>query len=171
MKHIQKADKERRFTQNDQKCITIVLTLSMILSTFTCAFGEEAGTDPAPRVIETSDGVLSIDAPSDAWQVTTDPNYWFAMTDGMDTITIEHLANGENLPATVVADETYGAVYQAFVSTRNEVFVVKGSAARAEDLESIMKSIGTIKILQFKYKDCNQQRRSISFRHKYQADR
>ena len=135
-----------------RKCITIVLTLCMILSAYVCTFAEEPGTDPTPRVIETSDGVLSIAAPSETWEVTADPNYWFAMTDGMNTITIEHLTNGESLPAVAVADETYEAVYQAFVSTRNEVFVVKGSAVRAEALESIMRSIGTIKILQFNTK-------------------
>ena len=135
-----------------RKCITIVLTLCMILSASVCTFAEEPGADPTPRVIETSDGVLSIAAPSETWEVTADPNYWFAMTDGMNTITIEHLANGESLPAVAVADETYEAVYQAFVSTRNEVFVVKGSAVRAEALESIMRSIGTIKILQFNTK-------------------
>ena len=76
-----------------------------------------------------------------------DPNHWFTMTDGNDTITIEHLSNGESLPAAAVADETYSAVYQALVSTRNEVFSINGCAVNSEDLEAIMKAIGTIKIL------------------------
>ena len=126
-----------------------VLALCMILGTSLCAHAEESGTVPTSRIIATSDGVLSIEAPSDAWEVMVDPNHWFTMTDGADMITIEHLSNGESLPAIAVADATYAAVYQAYVSTRNEVFSVKGCAVKSEDLEAIMKAIGTIKILQF----------------------
>ncbi len=125
------------------------LALCMMLGTSVCALAEEADTAAKPRVIATSDGVLSIEAPSDAWEVMQDPNHWFTLTDGNDTITIEHLSNGESLPASAVADATYSAVYQALVSTRNEVFVIKGCAVNSEDLESIMKAIGTIKILRF----------------------
>ena len=71
------------------------------------------------------------------------------MSDGDDTITIEHLSNGESLPAAAVADENYAAVYQGFVSTRNEVFSIKGCAVKSENLEPIMRAIGTIKILRF----------------------
>ena len=130
-----------------KKRMIMSLALCMMLGTSVCALAEEAGTAPKPRIIATSDGVLSIEAPSDAWEVMQDPNHWFTLTDGNDTITIEHLSNGESLPASAVADETYSAVYQALVSTRNEVFVIKGCAVNAEDLEPIMNAIGTIKIL------------------------
>ena len=125
------------------------LALCMILGTSVCTMAEEADTTPKPRIIATSDGVLSIEAPSDDWEVMQDANHWFAMTDGTNTITIEHLSNGESLPAVAVADDTYAAVYQAFVSTKNEVFAVKGCSPKAEELESVMKAIGTIKILKF----------------------
>ena len=108
---------------------------------------EEA--DDEPVVFETADGVLSIEVPSVDWQVVEDPNYWFTLSDGDDLITLSHLSNGEALPAVEVANETYKAIYQAFASTENEVFVVKGAAAKAEDLEDIMKAIGTIRILKF----------------------
>ena len=98
---------------------------------------------------KSADGVVSIDAPSDAWVQTNDPNYWFVLSDGKNTITIDHLSNGESLPAVTVADATTPAVYQAFVSTQNEVFVVKGMAATKEELSSMMQSIGTIKVLQY----------------------
>ena len=127
----------------------IALALCMVLGTSLCTFAEEADTAPKPRIIATSDGVLSIEAPSDDWEVMQDPNHWFAMTDGTNTITIEHLSNGESLPAVAVADDTYAAIYQAFVSTRNEVFAVKGCSPKSEELESVMKAIGTIKILRF----------------------
>ena len=112
----------------------LTLALCMILGTSVCTMAEEADTTPKPRIIATSDGVLSIEAPSDDWEVMQDANHWFAMTDGTNTITIEHLSNGESLPAVAVADDTYAAVYQAFVSTKNEVFAVKGCSPKAESL-------------------------------------
>lgn len=99
--------------------------------------------------IESADGVLSIETPSEAWVVTADPHYWFAISDGTNSITIDHLSNGEKLPETVVAGDDYAAVYQAFVSTKNEVFVVKGAAVKQEDLPAIMDTIGTIKVLKY----------------------
>ena len=103
----------------------------------------------------TNDGVLSIDVPdsneflSSSWTVTTDPNYWFAISDGASTITVDHLSNGENLPAVQVANQNYSAVYQAFVSTQNEVFVVKAMASSASDLPELMEIVGTIKVLRY----------------------
>lgn len=97
--------------------------------------------------LTTSDGVLSIETPSDAWAQSQDPNYWFVITDGSNTITIDHLSNGQTLPAVQVANTATPAVYQAFVSTKNEVFVVKGLASTQEGLESLMQTISTIKVL------------------------
>ena len=99
--------------------------------------------------ITTSDGVLSIDTPADEWKETADPNYWFVVSDGKNTITVDHLSNGEILPSVDIAGSEYGAVYQAFVSTRNEVFVVKGLAASQEELNVVMQAIGTIRVLKF----------------------
>ena len=127
----------------------ILLAVCMMLGVSSCVFAEEADTVQRSRIIATSDGVLSIEAPSDAWEVMVDPNHWFTMTDGTNLITIEHLSNGETLPSPVVADDTYAAVYQALVSTRNEVFAIKGSAVQSEDLETVMKMISTIKILKY----------------------
>ena len=98
-------------------------------------------------VYQTQDEVLSIEAPNSQWRVMSDPNYWFVLSDGGNTITIDHLANGEALPATVVAGGETAGVIQTFVSTKNEVFVIKGSAVKEEDLEVIMKVISTIKVL------------------------
>ena len=118
---------------------------------------ENAGTPAAQQSIQpnaaltfvTEDQVLSIEAPSEAWSEVKDAQHWFTLTDGDDIITIEHLSNGENLPSVTVAGKEYEAVFQTFVSTRNEVFVINGSAAKRENLEGIMKSIGTIRILKF----------------------
>ena len=106
-----------------------------------------AATAVSAATITTEDGVLSIETPSDDWQKTTDPLHWLVVTDGKDTITVDHLSNGEALPATVVANDEYKAVYQGFVSTRNEVFVVKGLSNEQEDLQKLMETIGTIRVL------------------------
>lgn len=105
-------------------------------------------TEPAP-VYQTTDGVLSIEAPSSDWQIMADPNYWFVISDGGNTITISHYSNGEALPSPVVADGDTEAVYQSYLSTKNEVFVIKGSALKQQDLVTIMKAIGTIKVLKY----------------------
>ena len=101
------------------------------------------------ETITTQDGVLSIETPNESWKQTADPNYWFVLSDGRNSITVEHLSNGEKLPDVDVAGSGYEAVYQAFVSTKNEVFVVKGLAASQEELASMMQTIGTIKVLKY----------------------
>ena len=106
----------------------------------------------AAKTLTTGDGVLSIEAPSDQWAEVTDPNHWFVITDGKDTITIEHVSNGETLPAVAVADDHYQAVYNAFVSTINEVFIVEGKATTAEDLKVLMDAIGTVQVLKYNTK-------------------
>ncbi|MBR2528660.1 MAG: SH3 domain-containing protein [Blautia sp.] len=95
------------------------------------------------------DGVLSIQAPSDRWKVISDPLYWFAMSDGANVITINHLRNGETLSDPDVAGPSYAAVCQIYASTPNEVFVVRGAALKEEGLEEIMKALGTVKVLKY----------------------
>ena len=99
--------------------------------------------------LTTNDGVLSIETPSDAWHQMADPNYWFAISDGTNVITVDHISNGESLPVIQVADSAYQAVCQAFVSTQNEVFIVKGLAANKETLQSLMETIQTLKVLKY----------------------
>lgn len=101
------------------------------------------------HVYQTEDGVLSIEAPDDVWKVVQDPNSWFVLSNGSSTITVDHLSNGEELPAPVIAGGDAEAVCQMFISTKNEVFVVKGAAAKQENLADIMKMISTLKILKY----------------------
>ena len=101
------------------------------------------------ETITSNDGVVSIETPDDSWAQTADPNYWFVISDGKSIITIDHLSNGEKLPSVEVANVNYKAVTQSYVSTLNEVFIVKGMAAEQADLESLMKAIGTIRILKY----------------------
>ncbi len=43
------------------------------------------------ETLTTADGVLSIEAPSDQWAEVADPNHWFVITDGKNTITVERI--------------------------------------------------------------------------------
>ena len=101
------------------------------------------------ETLTTADGVLSIETPSEAWMEVADSNHWFTVTDGRNNIIIDHFSNGESLPSVNVADDTYPAIYDAFVSTKNEVFVVEGRAATQEELKSLMETIGTVKVLKY----------------------
>ncbi len=96
-----------------------------------------------------SDGIISIETPDDKWVQMSDPNYWFVVSDGSNCITIDHLSNGENLPDVTIATDNYKGVMQSYVSTLNEVFVVKGLAVEKEDLANVMKIISTIQVLRF----------------------
>ncbi len=129
-------------------CAAVLGTVMMFCGT---AFAEEQMGQEAPQSVlyQTEDGVLSIEAPDDGWNVVSDPNSWFVLSDGGSTITIDHFANGEALPACAVAGGETAAVYQAFVSTKNEVFAIKGTAAEQADLEDIIKIVGTIKVLKY----------------------
>lgn len=108
-----------------------------------------AATPVWAQTITTTDGVLSIDTPDDTWKQTTDANFWVTLTNGSDRITVTHLSNGDPLPTVDLAGTGYAAVYQAFLSTENEVFAVKGTAAQKTDLQKLINAIGTIKILQY----------------------
>ena len=126
-----------------KKTISLFLALCMMLACLTaCAEG-------TAQVFQTADGVLSIQAPNEDWGELPDPNYWFAMTDGDDIITISHLSNGEALPAAMVANDEFAAVCHAYVSTQNEVFVIKGCAASLESLKDIMLALSSVQILKF----------------------
>ena len=130
-----------------KKTVSVFLALCMM---FAClaAVAEEAAA-PEEGVFVTYDSVLSIQALNEYWVTYEDPNYWFAMTDGDDFITISHLSNGEALPSVAVANEEFSAVYHAFVSTDNEIFIVRGCAVEQEGLKDIMQAISTIRILKF----------------------
>lgn len=108
-----------------------------------CAAGVSAAT------ITSADGVLSIDTPADNWTKRDDPASLLTITDGQNSISINHLSNGEALPVMTVADESHPDVYMALISNKNEVFSVKGLAGQNSDLQTLIQTIGTIKILKF----------------------
>ena len=105
---------------------------------------------PAPAETYTADnGVLSIDLPSESWKVVEDPTKWIVLSDGANTLTIEHYANGEKLPDITVADDHYVNVFQAAYSTQNEVFLITGSVVDASKTSEITTSILSAKVLKY----------------------
>lgn len=97
----------------------------------------------------TSDGVLSIDLPSENWKQMEDPSKWVALSDGGNLLTIDHLSNGEKLPDMTVADDHYVNVYQAVFSTQNEVFIITGSVVDSEDIPEVANMIMSAKVLKY----------------------
>ena len=142
-----------------KKIVSALLVLCMMLACLTAVAEDAAEDAAAPQqapVFQTADGVLSIQAPNATWVEIQEPDLWFAMTDGDDYILIDHLSNGVSLPATTVADDEFAAVYDAYVSTPNEVFHITGCAIDKESLKDIMEAIATIKILKFDTKQAIQ---------------
>ena len=106
----------------------------------------------APVLAETvtsSDGVLSIDLPTENWKVVDDPAQYMLLSDGANMITIEHLSNGEKLPEMTVADDHYVNVFQAAYSTQNEVFIITGSVVDAAVIPDVTKGIMSVKVLKY----------------------
>ena len=96
-----------------------------------------------------SDGIFSINLPTDNWKQISDPMKWIALSDGTNLITVEHFANGEALPDIAVADSHYVNVYQAVFSTQNEVFIVTGSVVNPAEISNICNAIISSKVLRY----------------------
>ena len=130
---------------------TIALIGMIALLAVSSAFGAEQNTaaESTAATITSSDGVLSIEMPGDEWKEKEDSEYWFEITDGKNSIVIDHLGNGETLPDVKMAGEENEEVCQTFISTKNEVFIVTGLADSREALEDVIKAFGTIKILKY----------------------
>ncbi|MBQ8306927.1 MAG: SH3 domain-containing protein [Blautia sp.] len=103
----------------------------------------------AAETYTTSDGVLSIELPNESWKEMQDPLKWVALSDGANLITIEHYSNGETLPAMTIADDHYVNVYQAVVSTQNEVFIITGSVVDSVKIADVCNAIVSAKVLQY----------------------
>ena len=115
-------------------------------------------SDDSVKVFETQDGVLSIVAPkdNDRWAVVQDDQRWFVMSDGTDSITVDHYSNGDTLPAAALAKDPIVQVYQVHYSTENEVFVVTGSVKIVEDMPYIRDSVNSFQVLKYDTKTADQ---------------
>ena len=115
-----------------RKQLLAILALSAAFSWSLPAFAKE---------FTTSDSVLTIDTPDDSWAQIKDDATLATLTNGKDSITLEHYSNGEKLPDITVADDTYEKVCQNIISTRNEVFLITGLAANEKDFDEIQKAV------------------------------
>ena len=123
-----------------------ILSLLLVLAMLCCgvsAFAEE----PAGETFVSPDGVLSIQAPTAQWRALSSPGCWFLIGDSSSYILIDHLRNGEALPPVSVAVGDHAAVYQAYISNRNEVFTVYACSDDETALPGIIQAIGSIQIL------------------------
>ncbi|MBE5789508.1 MAG: hypothetical protein E7325_07660 [Clostridiales bacterium] len=123
-----------------------ILSLLLVLAMLCCgvsAFAEE----PAGETFVSPDGVLSIQAPTAQWRALSSPGCWFLIGDESSYILIDHLSNGEALPPVSVAGGDHAAVYQAYISNRNEVFTVFACSDDETALPGIIRAIGSIQIL------------------------
>ena len=126
----------------------MLLTMSPVVP----VFAEEATqteAEAAKNTFVSEDGVLSIDLPDNTWAEIQDPTSWIVLSNGADQITIDHFANGDNLPAIATANSTFVNTLTAAYSTQNEVFVAKGFVTAPEKQEAINASLLSIKILKY----------------------
>ena len=122
----------------------------LILTMMTAAVLTAAAMPVTAQVFTTEDGVMSIETPEEEnWAVTPDPKVWFTVTDGSNIVSIDHLSNGENLPSVVLANDDYEGILQTFISTKNEVFVIKAMAGKKDDVQKLIGIVNTIKILKY----------------------
>ena len=154
--------KEGFMMKTGNKFLILCLAATLALP-FTALAGEDtsgAAQAPAepvaviqdgPKIFETQDGVLEMAAPTDNdnWCVIQDDQNWFAMSDGTDTITVDHYSNGDTLPAPEIADDTFVQIYQVYYSTDNEVFIVTGKVTVEGDMPYVKDSVNSFKVLKY----------------------
>ena len=101
----------------------------------------------AAETFTTDNEVLSIETPNEEWKKIEDPGKLLSLSDGSCLLTVEHFANGEDLPEIATADENHANVFQAAYSTKNEVFILTGFADEEEDFPEICNMIMSAKVL------------------------
>ena len=142
-----------------KKTIALIGMIALLASSLTVVAAENTGAESTAAentavestavTVTTPDGVLSIEVSKDEWKEKEDSDHWFEITDGKNSIVIDHLANGENLPDIKMAAEENEEICQTFISTKNEVFIVTGLADSREAFEDVIKTVGTIRILKY----------------------
>ena len=100
-----------------------------------------------PQTYTSSDGVLSIELPDESWKEMTDPANWIVLSDGSNTVTIQHFANGEKLPDRQIADNHYVNVLEAMFSSKNEVFLITGALTDTSKCAEIATMMSSARVL------------------------
>ncbi|MBR2766226.1 MAG: hypothetical protein IKE03_09635, partial [Blautia sp.] len=106
----------------------------------------------AARTFTTQEDILSIEAPTEDWDVVKDSSSWFEMSDDDSTLTIDHLSRGEDLPDRLLADKDRSTAMQLLISTPNEVFIVNASTTKQDHLQELIDALGSIKVLKYNTK-------------------
>ena len=132
-----------------KKTIALIGMIALLASSLTVVAAENTGAESTAVTVTTPDGVLSVEVSKDEWKEKEDSGHWFEITDGKNSIMIDHLANGESLPDVKMAAEENEEICQTFISTKNEVFIVTGLADSREAFEDVIKTVGTIRILKY----------------------
>ncbi len=110
------------------------------------ARGERTGYG---REFITSDEALSLQTTADGWEETEDKSGRMTLKKGDSIITVMHCGNGEELPERAVAEGAYAGVYEASVSTKNEVILITGSVTDMKDFEEMRETVESLKILKY----------------------
>lgn len=103
----------------------------------------------AAETFTSAAGIISIELPNEDWEQVGDTTKWIALSDGENTITIDHMSNGEMLPDMSVVDDQFVNVFQTVFSSQNEVFIVTGSSVDMSKTSGIMTSVMSFKILKY----------------------
>lgn len=101
------------------------------------------------REFITSDEALSLQTTADGWEETEDKSGRMTLKKGDSIITVMHCGNGEELPERAVAEGAYAGVYEASVSTKNEVILITGSVTDMKDFEEMRETVESLKILKY----------------------
>ena len=132
-----------------KKTIAFIGMTVLLAVSSTVGAAQITAEDSTAATITSPDGILSIEMPGEEWKEKEDSDFWFEITDGHNSIAIDHLGNGEMLPDLKMAGEENEEICQAFISTKNEVFIVTGQADSREGLADVIRTVGTIRILKY----------------------
>ena len=122
-----------RKKMNQNNCLLAACSLAtVLLLSGNSAFAQDFTTD---------DSVMTLTLPDkEGWEQVEDSHTWMTLSNGTDRITLLHYRNGEPLPAITIADQNFSRTCQSILSTRNEVFIITGSAAKDVDFDEIEKA-------------------------------
>ncbi len=130
----------KKMNQSHRLLATCSLAAALLLSG-TSAFAQDFTTD---------DSVMTLTLPDkEGWEQVEDSHTWMTLSNGADRITLLHYRNGEPLPAITIADQNFSRTCQSILSTRNEVFIITGSAAKDADFDEIEKAVQSAVINQY----------------------
>ena len=88
-----------------KKTIAFIGMTVLLAVSSTVGAAQITAEDSTAATITSPDGILSIEMPGEEWKEKEDSDFWFEITDGHNSIAIDHLGNGEMLPDLKMAGE------------------------------------------------------------------